>query len=122
VALVPAVTVNVPLIVWLALNVAVETPVEVLPVNDKLLKVLAPVIEKVASAPVKVTLLNVSPAPLNVALTLLQEIVDVLALNVKFMVDEKLTGPLETKLTVDDPRLIVLELELLEDSPPTVRL
>jgi hypothetical protein len=97
-------------------------PVDVLPVNDKLLKVLAPVIEKIASAPVKVTLLNVSPAPLKVTLMLLQEIVDVLALNVRFMVDEKLTGPLETKLTVDDPRLIVLEFELLEVNDPAVRL
>ena len=51
-----------------------------------------------------------------------QEIVDVLALNVRFIVDEKITGLLEAKLTVDDPRLIVLEFELLEDNDPAVRL
>jgi len=56
-AAVPALTVSVLLIVWLAKKVIVPIPTTILPVNVKLLNVLAPVIAPVAKAvDVKLTL------------------------------------------------------------------
>jgi hypothetical protein len=47
---VPALTVNVPLIVWSALRLNTPIPIVVLPVIDRLLNVFAPVIDGEARA------------------------------------------------------------------------
>ena len=71
----------------MALNVTVPIPTFVRPANDSVLNVFAPVmVMPVAAALVKLTLLKVSPPPLNVDEALEQDIVDVPASKVKFVV------------------------------------
>ena len=81
-------------IVWLALNVTEVIPTDVRPANDRVLNVFAPVIVMlVAAALVKLKLLKVKPPPANVGPVVETEMLDVPALNVKFVVVVKVTFP-----------------------------
>jgi hypothetical protein len=124
VASVPAESVRVPLMVWSALTLSAEIPVVVRPVTDRLLKVL--LVDKVCVEPlvlVKLTLLKVCEPPAKVALAFVSTMLDVPALNVRFVFVMKLTAPDDAlNVTVELPKLIVRVLLLLDDRDVAVTL
>ena len=128
VALVPAESVRVPFTIWFAVILNAPTPAEVLPAIDRLLKVLAPK----TAGPVKVvfvrdTLWNVVPVP-PVVVPLIctfvpeQIIVEVPALNVRFVPVLSSTAVAALNVTVLLPKLIVRVLLLLDESDVAVTL
>ncbi len=127
VALVPADSVSVPVTVWLADKEITFRPAAVMPVNERLLKLLAPLILTVPDEVlVKLTLLKVLPFPANIGLVALQLICEVPEINVSVAAavsvvpNNKVLDP--DNVVVPEPRLIVLEFVLLALIDPAVRL
>lgn len=107
----------------MALNVTALMPTDVRPANDNVLNVFAPlIIIDVASALVKLTLLNVCPPPLNVGAGATEDIVDVPALKDKLVAVAKFHTvpiPVIAKVTALPLREIVRIFVLFEEIAPT---
>ena len=121
-AVAPA-TVRVPVMVWLALNIRPLSPALDGALNVSVLNVFAPFIVGDSDALVleNDTLLKTWPPPSTVMFPPPRTRVEVPALNVRFVLAAN-TGELEFVVTVLDPSVIVLTLELLDDKEPAVTL
>jgi hypothetical protein len=125
VASVPADIVSVPLIVWLAANETILNPAAVVPVNDRLLKVLTPLItyEALGELFVNATLYKVFPFPekLGIPFKFICEVPAVIVNSAEVaIVVPKAKSPWH--VNVEDPKFILRVLVLFDEKFPEVRL